>query len=204
MDMSKLELLYDHFKDSYELSKRAQEQRNKYYIILCILESLSFLMLLNTSEAITFIHEIINYKSEHPIQLGSSIIESLLWILIMYISIRYCQNTIYVERQYKYIHKLEEKIADELSIYSFNRESYNYLSYRPFVLKLIHFFYTWISPTIFIFINSVRIVLETTTLKWNVYLFLDIFVYLITTVLSITFVIFLNFKNEKTNKYFSP
>ena len=60
------------------------------------LEALSFLTLLNTEKAYAVFQHIINIKSENPIELGDSILRPLLWVLVLYVSIRYCQNTIYM------------------------------------------------------------------------------------------------------------
>lgn len=200
--MNELELLYDHYKDTYELSKKEQKLRNKNFIVLCLLEALSFLTLLNTEKAYAVFQHIINIKSENPIELGDSILRPLLWVLVLYVSIRYCQNTIYVERQYVYIHNLEKKISG--SIKDFNREGFNYLSNRPFVLKFIHIFYTWISPLLFIIINTVRIVMEFKHLGWGSYLLFDGSICILILTLSISYMCFINGKSyndkEKKNK----
>lgn len=196
--MNELEILYDHYKDTYELSKKEQKIRNKNYIILCLLEALSFLVLFNAEKAYSVFQYIINIKVENPVELGDSILRPLLWILVLYVSIRYCQNTIYVERQYKYIHKLEEKIS--FIIKDFNREGFNYLSNRPFVLKFIHIFYTWISPILFIAINSIRLLMEIKNLGWGAYLLFDGSICILILILSISYMCFINPKSNNDNK----
>ena len=44
--MDALEMLYDHYKETFSLSKEAQARRNKSFIVLCILEAFSFLLLI--------------------------------------------------------------------------------------------------------------------------------------------------------------
>ncbi len=44
--MDALEMLYDHYKETFCLSKEAQARRNKSFIVLCILEAFSFLLLI--------------------------------------------------------------------------------------------------------------------------------------------------------------
>ena len=195
--MDELEILYDHYKDTYELSKKEQKVRNKNYIILCLLEALSFLVLFNAEKAYSVFQYIINIKVENPMELGDSILRPLLWTLVLYVSIRYCQNTIYVERQYKYIHKLEEKIS--ATIKDFNREGFNYLSNRPLVLKFIHIFYTWISPSLFIAINSIRLLMEIKNLGWGTYLLFDGSIYILIIILSVSYMCFINPKPKNGN-----
>ena len=195
--MNELELLYDHYKETYELSKKEQKLRNRNFVILCLLEALSFLVLLNAEKAYDVFQLIINIKTENPIELGDSILSALLWVLVLYVSIRYCQNTIYVERQYKYIHKLEERISEKIT--DFNREGFNYLSNRPFVLKFIHTFYTWISPLFFIIVNSTRLLLEIKTLGFGFYLFFDVPICILILILSVSYMFFIN-RNTKEDK----
>lgn len=48
MDSEKLlDLYHEHYKDTYELSKEAQKRRNKSFVILCILEAISFMLFYN-------------------------------------------------------------------------------------------------------------------------------------------------------------
>ena len=41
--MDALEMLYDHYKETFCLSKEAQARRNKSFIVLCILEAFTSL-----------------------------------------------------------------------------------------------------------------------------------------------------------------
>ena len=43
--MDSLEISYDHYKETCELSRQAQSRRNKNFVILCVLEATSFLFL---------------------------------------------------------------------------------------------------------------------------------------------------------------
>ena len=109
--MDTLELLYDHYKETFSLSKAAQERRNKNFVILCILEALSFLLLIRPETASKLILTGINKDMETPLQLSNAIIQTLLWLLIAYVMIRYIQDVLYVERQYVYLDNLESKIT---------------------------------------------------------------------------------------------
>ena len=50
--MEKLDLYYDHYKETYALSKQAQTRRNKLFVLLCVFEALSFLVLIKPNEAL--------------------------------------------------------------------------------------------------------------------------------------------------------
>lgn len=94
------------------------------------------------------------------LQLSNTIIQTLLWILITYVLIRYVQDILYIERQYIYLGKLEEEISASGSINIFECEGKNYQKNYPIVLNLIDLFYKMLMPVLFTTINSIRIFKE--------------------------------------------
>ena len=102
--MDKLELYYDHYKETCSLNKEAQSRRNKNYVVLCVLEALSFLFLIKPETVLEVFSTGINAQFNTVLVLGNGVLQTLLWILIVYAMIRYCQDTIYIERRYIYIY----------------------------------------------------------------------------------------------------
>ena len=138
--MRDLELYYEHYKETYALSKQAQLRRNKYYIVLCLLEALSFLFLINPDKVADLFSVGISSKLHTTLVLGNVTLQTLLWILIAYVNVRYCQDTLYVERLYLYINKIEKAISKISNSSIFNRESDEYTRNYPMVLNFIDLF----------------------------------------------------------------
>ena len=181
--MGALELLYDHYKETFSLSKEAQSRRNKSFIALCILEAFSFLILIRPEKAFELILDGINKELDMTLQLSSSIIQTLIWLLIAYVMIRYIQDMLYVERQYIYLDNLEKEISNLGSINVFAREGVNYQKNYPMVLNFIDLFYKMLMPIFFALINVVRIYKEwllsdkiTIALACDTILFASIFI----------------------------
>ena len=162
--MDSLEVLYDHYKETFSLSKEAQSRRNKSFIILCVLEALSFFLLIRPEKAIELIHEGINKELDLALHLSNTIIQTLIWLLIVYVMIRYVQDVLYVERQYKYLENLEKELSSTHHIKVFEREGTNYQKDYPMVLNFIDLFYKMLMPILFALINTVRIYKEWTSL----------------------------------------
>lgn len=158
--MDKIELLYDHYKESNALRLEAQERRNRHFVILCCLEAVLFWILIRPEIAFSSILSGISTALGVLLELGNKTIQTLVWILVVYVLIRYCQDTLYVERQYKYLDKIEKSISNELNGSVFDRESDNYLYEYPMVLNFIDLFYKMLMPVIFFVINVIRIVQE--------------------------------------------
>ena len=158
--MDKIELYYDHYKETFKLSKKVQDRRDKLFIWLCILEALSFLMLINPEKILDTLISGINTHFEIEFLFGNTTVQTLLWILIAYTTVRYCQDVLYIERQYIYLDKIEKEISQESSMTSFDREGEEYLKEYPMVLNFVDLFYKMFCPILFMAINIVHIVRE--------------------------------------------
>ena len=158
--METLDLYYDHYKETYALSKQAQNRRNKWFVWLCVLEALSFLTLIKPNEALEVFSAGINAHFETNIALGNVVLQTLLWIIIAYITVRYCQDTLYVERLYPYLDKLEKEITGLSNSKVFEREGTGYLKDYPIVLNFVDLFYKMFCPILFIGINIAHIMQE--------------------------------------------
>lgn len=156
--MNALEIIYDHYKKTYKLSKEAQTRRNKSFVLLCILEAISFLLLIRPEKALEIFLTNINNELNTTLELSNTILQTLLWILIAYVMIRYVQDMLYIEKEYKYLEILEKEIGKEVK--DFIREGKNYLENYPIVLNFIHLFYNMLMPVMFIGINGARIYRE--------------------------------------------
>ena len=155
--MDTLDVLYDHYKEPFNLSKEAQSRRNKSFLVLCILEAFSFLVLIRPEKAFELILDGINAELDMTLQVSNTIVQTMLWLLITYVMIRYIQDMLYVERQYVYLNKLEKAISNSMTINIFSREGDNYVHNYPMVLNIIDLFYKMLMPIFFLIINVVRI-----------------------------------------------
>ena len=77
-----LDLYYDHYKETYDLSKQAQKRRNKLFVWLCVLEALSFLILIKPNEALEVFSAGINAQFNVNIAFGNAVLQTFLWIVI--------------------------------------------------------------------------------------------------------------------------
>ena len=162
MDAEKLlELYHEHYKETNELSKEAQKRRNKSFVILCVLEAISFMLIYNPDLICGVLNETIKGRIESTVIFTNTVLQTLVWILIAYVLVRYVQDMMYVERQYPYLDSLEKKITGMMGKDSiFNREGEHYLKDYPIVLNLIDLFYKMFCPILFGVINVAHIIHE--------------------------------------------
>jgi hypothetical protein len=68
-------------------------------------------------------------------------ITSVLWFVLAYLLVQYCQRSIVVDRQYIYLSELETKLNALLGPASVTREGESYLKDRPKFLKHVRYLY---------------------------------------------------------------
>lgn len=130
-----LELYYDHYKETSQLNRNAQRRRDKEFIIVCILEAISFFMIGDKELVQEIFRAIAEKELAMTINFSANILQSLIWMLITYFWVRYIQDILYIERQYNYLNRLENKINNLTDGQMFNREGKHYLYKYPIVLN---------------------------------------------------------------------
>ena len=184
--MKDIDLLYDHYKDSFNLIRKSQAERNRFFIILCILIALLFLFAV---DPISTEHTITTSLKEYlkiNLNFNNMIIQSLIWIVLLFFEIRYYQTNIYIERQYKYIHSLERRISSLTNI-SFDRESNNYLGSYPCILNLIDFLYKVVFPILLIVVVIAKIFSEITCIVNTLNFFFNFIISIFIIILTVTY-----------------
>jgi hypothetical protein len=103
-----------------------------------------------------------------------------------------------VERQYSYIHKVEEKLNKELGEKVITREGEDYLYKYPLFSNWMGLLYTIVFPLLLLVISGTKIVTELRH-DWSINLFLDCTFFLLLAISIILYLIMLHFK-FKTNE----
>jgi hypothetical protein len=195
--MDKAELLYDHYKDTYVLHLDMRKKRDATFVMLCIGITLLFCFLLNPSDVFNSIYKMVQeyFSLELPFQI--TVIQSFVWVIVLYLFMRYIQKNIYIERLYKYIKQLENRIEEQAEVI-FNRESKSYDAEYPLILNIIHIIYVWIFPIMSILIITLKIYFEKIQNINIVPFIFDTIIALAIIVLNIFYLIFLYSKKSKT------
>ena len=159
MDEKKLEIYYDHYKDTFQQQVRYIENRNRYFFISLGLVGLLFVLITdpttvnnaangfaqkNVSEKFVFDFGYVN----HFILFG------LLCVLILYF-----QVNLTIEKHYEYLWKLENDLTNELQPLSITREGKFYLKVKPTFLKWVSKIYKFFYPISIIFAIVVKLLL---------------------------------------------
>ena len=175
--MDNLGLLHEHYKESFGLSRDAQSNRNKTFLLLNLALAISFLFVIEPASVLLIITSWL--KESHGVDLGLQvgIVQVFLWLIVLYFTMKYIQLNCYIERQYKYISSLENKLT-EVSGVKIDRESANYLKTYPIALDGIHIVYTWIFPILYEVAITFKILVEIKNSSWGVPIVIDCIIFL--------------------------
>ena len=161
MDSEKLNLLYDHYKDTFSLITAQNKLRDKLFIYLLIAITFMFLQI----NAVEQINDIGIKLAEKflgvSLSLSPEFIGGMFWFVTLSLVIKYAQTLVSIEKQYDYIHKLESKIDNEYGDTKiFSREGHSYLDNYPKFSSWVWILYTMIFPAILLIVLGYKIYTE--------------------------------------------
>lgn len=160
--------------------------------------TLQFLFASSPDSVSYLIIGIIQKQYEIDISNQMSIIQSFLWLILLYLTMRYYQATIHIEKQYNCIHSIESDISNIEHI-TFDRESGNYLSNYPKMSDFVDILYKWVFPIIYCLIICYKIVIEYITSKFSFLLLLNSILFVSCFILTILYLVFLHGKRNNNS-----
>jgi hypothetical protein len=156
----KLQIIYDHYKDTFAHIRDYQKLRDRLFFFILIVIILMSFQIFSPTEASEIISQVINTKLGLSSPINFSFITSIIWFCLLALTIRYFQTLIYIERQYKHIHSVEKQLYILFNKRIFKREGKNYLSGYPLFLNFAWISYTIIFPVLQLGISWVKIKYE--------------------------------------------
>jgi hypothetical protein len=145
MDEKKLEILYDHYKDTFENIKAYIQRRNIYTISSIVLVGFLSIELVSpnvsSDVSIALIKENIG-----EVKIDYSLISSIILFVLMWSVLLYYQINFLIEKMYAYLHKVEEDLTMALNPFEIGREGKNYLNNYPILSSVAHRIYTLLFP----------------------------------------------------------
>lgn len=193
--MEHLDLLYDHYKESFDLSKKAQSDRDKFFLFLIGLITVMFLFTIEPTDTITVFNSLIKENFKVDFSFNIYIIQTFLWFMLLYFSMRYYQKVIYIERQYEYLNGLEKVMSTNINPV-FNREGQNYLNNYPLFGDFIDAIYKHVFPILYIIIVITKIGVEWLEYSNIFNILLNSILALLIIIMTVLYYIFLHHKTK--------
>lgn len=153
----KIELLNDHYKDTFTHLSDYRRLRDRLFIFILLTITIMLFQLYSPDEASRAIGEFVVRKLDLQTLVGISFIGSIIWFILLSLVIRYFQTVILIERQYEYLHRLEDELSKNYKGVAFTREGKSYLKDYPLFSNWTHILYRSIFPTLLIIVILVKI-----------------------------------------------
>ncbi len=147
---AKLEALTDHYKDTFHYVREYVGIRDRLFLVVLVLLGLQFFQISSPTESSTAIVEFFKSHFGFQIMINKLALNAVLWFALLSVVIRYFQANVYINRQYNYLHALEDKFTQLLGEKLITREGGHYLSEYPLFSDWTNLLYTWVFPILLI------------------------------------------------------
>ncbi|MGF1907499.1 hypothetical protein [Aliivibrio salmonicida] len=149
MDEVKFSNLCSHYKDSFDIHRSTIKHRDTLFYGLLVILAVFTLQLSSADTVANIVNEYVNKISGVKIGNNVDFISTLMWLLLLGFSTRYFQVVLEIERQYGYLHQLEELLNDYYpDTKVFTREGKSYLSKYPLFSNWVWLLYTLFFPSL--------------------------------------------------------
>jgi hypothetical protein len=149
MEQAKFNNLSSHYKDSFDIHRATIKQRDTLFYGLLVILAIFTLQLSSADTVANIVNEYVNKISGVKIGNNVDFISTLLWLVLLGFSTRYFQVVLEIERQYGYLHQLEELLNSYYpETKAFTREGKSYLSKYPLFSNWVWLLYTFFFPVL--------------------------------------------------------
>lgn len=155
---AKVQVLHAHYIDTFSNIRSALSQRDRLFAYILIVISVMLLQVVAPKDADTALGTLVSEKLGLSGPRSLALLGAVLWFALLGFVVRYFQAVIYIERQYRYIHSLEELLtANYGGTAAFTREGRSYLSDYPLFSKWTSALYTIAFPFLLVLVLAVKI-----------------------------------------------
>lgn len=156
-DESTVTILHDHYVNTCQYVWKLVGIRDRLFLAVLLLLGLQFFQISDPDQSSQAIVKSLNNYIGSNISLNKDVLSTILWFALLSFVIRYFQVNIFINRQYDYLHKLEEKFTELFGEKIITREGEHYLSKYPIFSDWIHLLYTWIFPMLLVLVGGFKI-----------------------------------------------
>lgn len=159
-DEKRLEILYEHYKSVVEHNRNNVRYRYRYLFYILVVVMLVLLEVFFPEDAQSFISGFLANIFDLPHNANFQIIETGLLFALMLLIVRYLQLVVTVERQYTYIHWLEDRLNEFFGEELITFEGKFYGSNYPPILGCLNLVYKYCVPAIFVSVVILQIEMQ--------------------------------------------
>lgn len=153
---TKLEVLNDHYKETYNNLQEFRKLRERLMAFIIATIALMSFQVFSPTQAGNAIGQFVASQLDLQSSIDTSFLGSIIWFCLLAFVVRYFQTVIHIERQYDYLHNLENLLSKHYDGNAFTREGKSYLKKYPLFSNWAHFLYTTIFPALLIIVVVIK------------------------------------------------
>lgn len=157
--MDGMEVLYDHYKDTFEQQKSNLTKRDHLTVLLLILAILLIGLIVGPNYISSKLNAVIKAQVDNLV-FDFEFINTGLIIAFFWFSLQYYMVVLQIERMYKYLDQCEASLCAGYTGFKINREGAYYLKSYPWMKTLADRFFVLGIPIGFITLSVCKIVNE--------------------------------------------
>jgi len=158
MTEKEIEIIYDHYKDTFAYIRNYIRERERYFVVSLVILILILFQVNNYSLTGELTIGALEKNLPNAGKINFEYLDSLLLFVFLSTIIKYVQLNLLIERQYPYLHKLEEKLSAEIKDAKIEREGKLYLNNYPWVTSLIHKIYSIVYPFLLLVVVGFKLI----------------------------------------------
>jgi hypothetical protein len=145
-----LDILNDHYKDTFTRLRETAQTRDRLFLWLIALFALLTVEIGYPAAVAGSLGKVNFFGAELNLQsLPLPALLTLTWVVVLLIGLQYCQATVWINRQYDYVHHLEHLVSPMLGGGdTYQREGEVYLRNYPLVLNFAWIIYGFVFPAL--------------------------------------------------------
>lgn len=155
--MEDKEILYDHYKDTFEQQKGYLAKRDRLTVLLLLDVVLLTGLIYNPNDVSSKLNTIISAQVDN-LMFDFQVINTGLVIILFWFSLQYYMVVLQIEKMYKYIAGCEEKLSESFSDFDIDREGAYYLKSYPWMKWLADKIFVLGVPTGFVILTVCKII----------------------------------------------
>ncbi len=126
-DDARFEVLHGHYGETFSNIELAVKKRDRLFSLILVFLAVFLLQLASPAETEKTLSIAVGAKLGLKDPVPISVLGSVLWLAVAAFVVRYYQSVIHLERNYTYIHLLEQQLASFYKKTAFTREGESYL-----------------------------------------------------------------------------
>ncbi|MDD5208935.1 MAG: hypothetical protein PHV36_06090 [Elusimicrobiales bacterium] len=152
--------LHEHYVDTFTSLKEHLQTRDRCFLLVVLLVTATLFEMYAPNQAGAALGQMITNRLSLGETLDVSFLGALIWFGLLASSVKYFQTVVHVDRQYIYLHSLEDQLAPVFDGKAFTREGQSYLKGYPCFSKWTAFLYSWMFPILLMCVSCAKMAIE--------------------------------------------